>query len=622
MSKNKLSKGQQRRVNANHQRRLKTSKEKPDYDDNLFGEPDEGIVISRFGMHADVESADGDVHRCNIRRTIRSLVTGDRVVWRPGKPAAEGVNVKGIVEAVHERTSVLTRPDFYDGVKPIAANIDQIVIVSAILPELSLNIIDRYLVACETLQIEPIIVLNKIDLLDDEGMAFVNEQMDIYRNIGYRVLMVSSHTQDGLKPLEEALTGRISIFAGQSGVGKSSLLKLMMAHLREQGVMEEQILSMNFESMQFADMDSKSLYQYVMERAPKGKRLYLFLDEVQKVRDWQDAVNSFRVDLYCDIYVTGSNAYLLSSELSTYLSGRYVEIKMLPLSFREFLDFHGYLLEEYKAPNGNVKQRARGKDGEAYELRDLFEAYAQFGGMPALAEAELDQERANMLLDGIYSAVVVRDILERGKRKEQRAVTDALLLRKIVLFLADNIGNNTSAASIGRTLVSEGLLDDGRKTKPAVQTISAYIDALLESYIFYEVKRFDIKGKDYLRTLGKYYIVDPGLRTYLLGNRGGDVGHILENIVYFELLRRGYEVAIGKVGEKEIDFIATKMNEKRYIQVTDNMNASETRTRELAPLQAVQDNYEKTVIAMDCDLISDVDGIKIVKALDFLLSEV
>lgn len=233
LSKNKLSKGQQRRVNANHQRRLKTSKEKPDYDDNLFGEPDEGIVISRFGMHADVESADGDVHRCNIRRTIRSLVTGDRVVWRPGKPAAEGVNVKGIVEAVHERTSVLTRPDFYDGVKPIAANIDQIVIVSAILPELSLNIIDRYLVACETLQIEPIIVLNKIDLLDDEGMAFVNEQMDIYRNIGYRVLMVSSHTQDGLKPLEEALTGRISIFAGQSGVGKSSLLNALLGLQKE-----------------------------------------------------------------------------------------------------------------------------------------------------------------------------------------------------------------------------------------------------------------------------------------------------------------------------------------------------------------------------------------------------
>ncbi|MCZ3384740.1 small ribosomal subunit biogenesis GTPase RsgA [Kosakonia sp. SOY2] len=234
MSKNKLSKGQQRRVNANHQRRLKTSAEKADYDDNLFGDPSEGVVISRFGMHADVESADGEVHRCNIRRTIRSLVTGDRVVWRPGKEAAEGVSVKGIVEAVHERTSVLTRPDFYDGVKPIAANIDQIVVVSAILPVLSLNIIDRYLVACETLQVEPLIVLNKIDLLDDDSMRFVNEQMDIYRGIGYKVLMVSSHTQDGLAPLVEALTDRISIFAGQSGVGKSSLLNALLDFQEDQ----------------------------------------------------------------------------------------------------------------------------------------------------------------------------------------------------------------------------------------------------------------------------------------------------------------------------------------------------------------------------------------------------
>ncbi|QCT19566.1 small ribosomal subunit biogenesis GTPase RsgA [Jejubacter calystegiae] len=232
MSKNKLSKGQQRRVKANHQRRLKKT-ESVDYDDSLFGESGEGRVISRFGMHADVEASDGTVHRCNIRRTIRSLVTGDRVVWRPGKEEGLGTSVNGIVEAVHDRTSVLTRPDFYDGVKPIAANIDQIVIVSAILPELSLNIIDRYLVACETLNVEPLIVLNKTDLLDDEGMAFVEEQMTIYRDIGYQVLMVSGLREEGLQELEAALTGRVSIFAGQSGVGKSSLLNALLG-LKEQ----------------------------------------------------------------------------------------------------------------------------------------------------------------------------------------------------------------------------------------------------------------------------------------------------------------------------------------------------------------------------------------------------
>lgn len=226
MSKNKLSKGQQRRVSANHDRRLKQRADKPEPDDSLFGEARDGVVISRFGMHADVEDADGSVHRCNIRRTIRSLVTGDRVLWRPGLQG--GATVKGIVEAVHERTSVLTRPDFYDGVKPIAANINQIVIVSAILPELSLNIIDRYLIACETLEVEPLLVLNKTDLLDDEGRAFVDEQMEIYRHIGYRVLMVSSHQKKGLEELEAALTDRISIFAGQSGVGKSSLLNALL----------------------------------------------------------------------------------------------------------------------------------------------------------------------------------------------------------------------------------------------------------------------------------------------------------------------------------------------------------------------------------------------------------
>jgi ribosome biogenesis GTPase len=225
VSKNKLSKGQQRRVSANHDRRLKRA-DKPEPDDSLFGDARDGVVISRFGMHADVEDADGSVHRCNIRRTIRSLVTGDRVLWRPGVEGS--ATVKGIVEAVHERTSVLTRPDFYDGVKPIAANLNQIVIVSAILPELSLNIIDRYLIASETLDVEPLLVLNKTDLLDDAGRKFVDKQMEIYRRIGYRVLMVSSHQKNGLEGLQAALIGRISIFAGQSGVGKSSLLNTLL----------------------------------------------------------------------------------------------------------------------------------------------------------------------------------------------------------------------------------------------------------------------------------------------------------------------------------------------------------------------------------------------------------
>ena len=208
------------------------------------------------------------------------------------------------------------------------------------------------------------------------------------------------------------------------------------------------------------------------------------------------------------------------------------------------------------------------------------------------------------------------------KRKGQRTITDAVLLRKIIMFLAGNIGNNTSATSIGNTLVNEGLLEDGkRKTKPAVQTIQAYIKALTEAYFFYEIKRFDIKGKEYLRTLGKYYIVDIGLRNYLLRFREGDSGHILENIVFFELIRRGYDVAIGKIGNQEVDFIATKTDEKKYIQVTETMNAPETRERELAPLRKIRDSYEKIVIALECDLTQTQDGIKIIRALDFLLGE-
>lgn len=417
-------------------------------------------------------------------------------------------------------------------------------------------------------------------------------------------------------------TEMIKVITGIRRCGKSSLMKLMVNELRTSGILEEQIIEINFESMRFSDMTAKEFYAYVTERAVPGKRMYLFFDEVQRISGWENAVNSFRVDLDCDIYVTGSNAHLLSSELSTYLSGRYVEIKVLPLSFREFLDFHGYTVTHRKSPTGQMRKRILDAEGESYDPKELYQAYARFGGMPMLADVGLETDKVTAALDGVYSAVVVRDILEREKRKGQRTITDSLLLRKLMMFLADNIGNSVSATSIGNTLVSEGLLESGsRKTKPATQTIQAYIQALTESFIFYEIKRFDIKGKEYLKTLGKYYIVDIGLRNYLLGYRDGDSGHILENIVYFELLRRGYDVAIGKLDNKEVDFIATKTDEKKYIQVTESMNAPETRERELSPLRKIPDNYEKIVIAMECDLPQDQDGIKIISAVDFLLGK-
>ena len=418
-------------------------------------------------------------------------------------------------------------------------------------------------------------------------------------------------------------TEMIKVITGIRRCGKSSLMKLMTNHLRDCGVKDDQILEMNFESMGLPDMDSRGFYEYVKERILPGQRMYLFFDEVQRIRGWENAVNSFRVDFDCDIYITGSNAYLLSSELSTYLSGRYVEIKVFPLSFREFLDFHGYSVTERKSPAGGMRKRITDADGEIYEVRELFDTYVKFGGMPMLADVGLEIDRVAAALDGVYSAAVVNDILEREKRKGRKNITDPMLLRKIIMFLADNIGNNTSATSIRNTLVNEGLLTNRtRKTKPATQTILSYIDALTEAYIFYEIKRFDIKGKEYLRTLGKYYIVDIGLRNYLLGYRDGDSGHILENIIFFELLRRGYDVAIGKIDNQEVDFIATKADEKKYIQVTESMNAPETRERELAPLRKIRDNYEKVVIVLECDIPQTQDGIKIVQATDFLLEDI
>ena len=417
-------------------------------------------------------------------------------------------------------------------------------------------------------------------------------------------------------------TEPVKVITGIRRCGKSSLLKLMVAHLKENGIADEQIVEMNFESHAFKNMNSDAFYEYVKEQVVTNKRMYLFFDEVQRVPGWEDAVNSFRVDFNCDIYVTGSNAYMLSSEYATYLSGRCVEIKMLPLSFSEFLLFHEFEIKETKSTLGGTRKQAYDKNGEHYEIREVFDAYMRFGGMPGIADVGLDQEKALVLLEGIYSTVVMRDILERENRRGQKRITDPVLLKKIVLFLADNIGSSISVSSIGNTLVNEGLLEDGkRKGTPSAHTVQAYVNALIEAYFFYDIKRFDIKGKEYLRTLGKYYIVDIGLRNYLLGFRNRDSGHTLENVVYFELLRRGYDVSIGKVDNMEVDFIATKPDDKIYIQVTESMISDDVRQRELASLQKISDNYEKIILSMDIGMDASYDGIKSVNLIDWLIAE-
>lgn len=437
--------------------------------------------------------------------------------------------------------------------------------------------------------------------------------------------MISSH---GLKKRDLYLskligfqdTEPVKIITGIRRCGKSSLLKLMVAHLLDTGITPEQIVELNLESFVFKNMSAEELYYYVKERILPDRRMYLFFDEIQRVPSWEDTINSFRVDFDCDIYITGSNAYLLSSEYATYLSGRCVEIKMLPLSFGEFVEFHNFEIKTSKSALGGTRAYAYDQSGERYELREVFDAYMRFGGMPGIADVGLDQEKALTLLDGIYSTVIVRDILEREKRRGQRQITDAVLLRKIILFLADNIGSTISVSSIGNTLVHEGLLEDGKRTGvPSTHTVQAYVSALMESYFFYDIKRFDIKGKEYLRTMGKYYIVDIGLRNYLLGFRNRDRGHAIENVVYFELLRRGYDVAIGKVGNAEIDFIATKADDKLYIQVTESMDSETVRERELAPLTKIRDNYEKVILSLNPGMDASYDGIKSLNLIDWLL---
>ncbi len=416
-------------------------------------------------------------------------------------------------------------------------------------------------------------------------------------------------------------TEPVKVITGIRRCGKSSLLKLMIEHLKQNGVLSSQILYVNFESFEFVEFNSTKLYNYVKERIVAGKRMYLFFDEVQRVKNWENAINAFRVDFNCDIYITGSNAYLLSSEYATYLSGRCVEIKMLPLSFVEFIDFNDLTLKTEVGALGDKRTYAVDSSGSKYPLKEVFNSYLKFGGMPGITELGLDQEKSLMLLDSVFSTIIVRDILDLANLREKGPINDSVLLKKIVMFLSDNIGNNVSLSSIGNTLSNEGLLEDVKtKGKVSVHKLQYYVNSLLESFFFYEIKRFDIKGKEYLKTLGKYYIVDLGFRNLLLGYRNRDTGHVLENIVYLELLRRGYDVAIGKIDNLEIDFIAQKADEKLYIQVTDDMSISSVTQRELAPLKKVKDNYPKIVLALNLGLETNYDGIKILNVIDWLVA--
>ena len=415
-------------------------------------------------------------------------------------------------------------------------------------------------------------------------------------------------------------TEPVKVITGVRRCGKSKLLDLMIRHLKNSGISEEQIIKMNFESHDFDGFDYNVFYNYVKQRCLPEKRMYLFFDELQRIDGWENAVNAFRLDLNCDIYITGSNAYLLSSEYSTYLSGRYVEIKMFPLSFSEFIYFHNFTVKESKDLLGNTKKQAYDNNGNVYEISELFQAFLRFGGMPSLAETGLDQEKADALLDSIYTTVLMRDILQRDLRQGERKITDLTLLEKIARFLADNIGNITSLTSVSNALSSAKTIEN-TNLKPGVRTVQDYVFALQQSYFFYKAKRFDIKGKDYLKTLEKYYIVDPGLRNYLLGYGKGDRGRMLENIVYFELLKRGYQVCIGKADNYEIDFRATKTDETIYIQVTESLISEETRERELRPLRRINDNFPKIILSMDRDLTSSYDGILSLNLIDWLLND-
>lgn len=385
----------------------------------------------------------------------------------------------------------------------------------------------------------------------------------------------------------------IKVVTGIRRCGKSTLLAQFQNILREKGIEDEQIISINFEELEYEDLlDYKKLYAFLKERINPNKQNYIFLDEIQRVEFYEKVVDSLYVKEYIDIYIAGSNSYMLSGDLATLLTGRYVEIKMLPLSFKEFSE-----------ARGDASEKA-------------FSEYLAVGGLPYIASMDQNTEKLNTYLEGIYNTVIIKDIEERQSRKEsdpsKRRVSNIALLKSIAKFLASVVGSPISIRS-----VTDYLISNGRKVSP--NTVDNYIEALCESFIFYEVERFDIAGKELLKTNKKYYMVDLGLRNYILPKRTYDLGFSIENIVYFELLRRGYQVNIGKLGDTEVDFVARKNDEIKYYQVTADMTAESTFTREMRSLKAINDNYEKIVLTLDRFTLGNYEGIKVINVLDWLL---
>lgn len=387
----------------------------------------------------------------------------------------------------------------------------------------------------------------------------------------------------------------IKVVTGIRRCGKSTLLMQYQDYLKSIGIEENQIIAVNFEELEYEELcDYKKLYAYIKDRLVADKITYIFLDEIQKVPSFEKVVDSLYVKPNIDIYITGSNAYMLSGDLATLLTGRYVEISMLPLSFNEYMQLSD-------------------KDKES-----AFADYIKYGGLPFVATMDRTDDKVDTYLEGIYNTVIVKDIEDRQKRQEsnsdKRKINDIPLLKTIAKYLSSVIGSPVSLRGITNYLVSSG-------RKISANTVSNYVDALIESFIFYPAERFDIVGKQLLKANKKYYMVDLGIRNHILPRKYYDLGFSVENIVFFELLRRGYKVTIGKYQENEVDFVAEKRGEFTYIQVTADMVSESTFDREMKPLYAIQDNYEKIVLTLDKLTVGNYDGIKVVNVIDWLLNK-